>query len=119
MNWRDVQVDFYYSPTETPEGDKILNKLTEGSDQDPRFKFQIGDIVMVEYTAGGSQAGVIAEIRHRRNAYPPPMFNTWVPIYFLKHLDDSVGGGEIGEDCIRLATDEEKENLWKNMQPPK
>ena len=31
----------------------------------------------------------------------------WLPVIYIRHIDGSSGGGEIGEGCIRLATDGE------------
>ncbi len=75
-----------------------------------RFKFQIGDIVAVDHAhhENTNKAGDISEIRYRRNGYPPPLFHGfWFPLYYLQNLRGD-SGGEIGESCLRLATDEER-----------
>lgn len=82
-------------------------QLLLSPEDDERFNFNVDDIVFVEKTAGGSQAGTIARIINRRNGYPKPFFDCWFPVLFLKHLDGTPGGGEIHEDCVRAATQEE------------
>lgn len=79
-----------------------------GSDNDPRFKFAVGDLVAVTDTSTEQRRlwieqhnhdpqGHIGKVLSRRNAYPPPGFEGyWVPIYFVDGL------GEIGESCLGL-----------------
>jgi len=77
----------------------------EGSSSDPRFKFQIGDMVVVSTNPEQRKSwlsqgridpeGYKGEIRSRRNGYPPPSFiGYWFPLYFVDGL------GEIGENCL-------------------
>jgi len=96
---------------------KLLKAFLEGiqegvaevvEEDDPRFRFNVGQTVRVTRTAGGSKEGVLAIITGRRNGYPPPIFDCWFPIYFLKHIDGSKGGGEIHENCLKATVREEQ-----------
>lgn len=100
-------MDIGYSITGNETIDNLLGVLADGSEQDSRFKINVGDYVYVELAAGGSKRGTIAQVRGRRNGYPPPHFNCWFPLLYLEHIDGTEGGGEIGEQCVRLATEEE------------
>jgi len=107
-----------YSITGNDDIDNFLNILSgDIQSEESRFKFQIGDIVLVEDAPNGNtnNTGDISEIRHRRNAYPPPLFEGyWFPIYYLNNLKGT-NGGEIHENCLRLATDEEIQQLTINL----
>lgn len=106
-----------YSITGNPEMDCILEFLSGDSkeDQDHRWLFNIGDIVIVEKPAGGSSVkGTIAQVRGRRNGYPEPFFHGfWFPLLYLEHLDENPGGGELIQECCRLATKDEKAKFQK------
>ena len=105
--------NFDYSITGSPKVDEIFEFLSGNSEKDAeKFKFSIGEYVYVETDGkGGSPIlGTIAQIRGRRNGYPEPFFiGHWFPLYWLEHIDGNTGGGDIHEECVRLATEDEVE----------
>ena len=104
-------MNIQYTVTGNAEMDDLLGMMAGDSYNDPRFKINVGDYVCVMKGAGGSpEPGTIAQVRGRRNGYPEPLFTGyWFPLLYLEHVDGSPGGGEIHEDCVRIATQKEQE----------
>lgn len=77
-----------------------------------QFKFSVGDIVSQENDRMRLN-GILGVIRWRRNAYPEPWFTGfWFPLYMVDNLVPAIlKGQEIHENCLRLATEEEKDSL--------
>lgn len=78
----------------------------EEDKNDPRYKFNIGDVVVIENAHESYPMGRVTIVRGRRNGYPKPMFDCWAPLVYLD------GIGEIGQSCCRLATKEESEKYF-------
>lgn len=102
--------EFKYSPTGDDFLDGYLNAFTGNDSDDPRWQFNIGEIVVVTESINGNsnRKGSVCEVRWRRNAYPPPYFQgCWLPLLYLEPIDGLPGGGEISQECVRKVTEQE------------
>ena len=61
------------------------------SANDHRFEYDVGTHILVDGKSRG-------QIMSRRNGYPPPLFNCWFPIYFVKPFEDEPAPFPGGED---------------------
>jgi hypothetical protein len=90
------------------KGELILEALACNSQEDDRFTFQIGDLVINHSIQPPMQRHKLAIVTYRRNGYPPPLFDCWFPVYMINYLESHpFNGEEVGPGCIHIASDEE------------
>ena len=92
----------------------------DNTQNDERWVFKQGDIVYVEDSHPDMRKyfpiGGVAVVMTRRNGYPPPHFDWWFPLLHLFFIDGHIGGGEIGQGCVRSATTTEIVQAAHNLR---